>query len=132
MDSDIQDLAKCGSCGGKCCRIFRPISRGGQFYEGDGFEEHCQAWGELLVESGALVMDGDRAVAGPASGVTPYHAPLLSHRSGVVGDEYRAALPVWVDIDRCQFAHPLAGCQLKREFMPAVCKGFMCATPPEE
>ncbi|MDO8941674.1 MAG: hypothetical protein Q7U75_00745, partial [Desulfobacterales bacterium] len=40
----------------------------------------------------------------------------------------RAALPSWVDTERCQYCHPVTGCIVPRGSRPAVCREYRCAS----
>jgi hypothetical protein len=64
-------------------------------------------------------------VAGEA-GVSPLHDPRVSHRPDAVGDAYRATLPEWVDVRKCQFCHPEDGCLLPRRYRAPICGEWVC------
>ena len=81
---------------------------------------------ERLTGSGALATaDGGAMTAGPA-GVEPLHDPRVSHLPTPEGDGYRASLPFWVDVRKCQFCHPDTGCLLPREFRAPICGEWVC------
>ena len=127
--SNDRDEAVCRECGGLCCCLYLAYDENGD-YIGEGWLlPYIEQWIGLLVASGALVADGDRYSAGSA-GVQPLHDPRISHLPTPEGAAYRATLPRWVDVRKCQFCHPYTGCLLPREFRAPICGTYVCALWP--
>lgn len=124
--SNDRDNNLCAECGGLCCMLYLAIDEEGA-YCGDGWlEEYVELWIERLTNSGALRIDENgRMVAGEA-GVDPLHDPRLSTRPGAEGEAYRASLPAWVDVSKCQFCHPDTGCLLPRHRRAGICGEWVC------
>jgi len=123
-DSGV-DFELCSACGGLCCALYLAHDEEGA-YIGDGWlDEYIELWLERLALSGALVVQRDGLRAGPA-GIEPLHDPRRSHLPGAQGDAYRAALPDWVDVRKCQFCHPSSGCLLPREYRAPLCNEWVC------
>jgi len=124
--NDIERYELCNECGGLCCALYLAHDEDGA-YIGEGWlEEYIELWIERLSASGALGFDADgRMVAGTA-GIEPLHDPRLSHRPDAVGEAYRATLPGWIDVRKCQFCHPETGCLLPREFRATICGEWVC------
>lgn len=115
----------CHECGGLCCCLYLAHDENGA-YIGDGWlPEYIELWNARLTESGALALQGDRMVAGEA-GVEPLHDPLRSHLPTAEGEAYRASLPDWVDVRKCQFCHPETGCLLPRDARAPICRDWVC------
>lgn len=124
-DADGEDFELCNECGGLCCALYLANDEDGA-YAGDGWlPDYIEVWLARFVESGALVRDGDAYRAG-AAGVEPLHDPLVSHLPTPEGEVYRAALPAWVDVRKCQFCHPDTGCLLPREYRAPICREWVC------
>lgn len=82
---DHRDDARCGSCGGKCCRIYLPENHGGVMPSGqflicgfDGFEEYAEWFHRKSVSYGVEALfdplrDGGRHI--PADGSCQYRGP---------------------------------------------------------
>jgi hypothetical protein len=122
---DGEDFALCHECGGLCCCLYLANDEDGA-YIGEGWlPEYIDVWTERLVASGALLVSEDRMEAG-AAGVAPLHDPRLSHMPTPEGEAYRATLPGWVDVRKCQFCHPEQGCLLPRESRAPICREYVC------
>ena len=120
-----EDFSLCHECGGLCCCLYLANDENGE-YIGEGWlPEYIDVWTERLVASGALAVPADGMAAG-AAGVPPLHDPRLSHLPSLEGDEYRATLPSWVDVRKCQFCHPDTGCLLPRHFRAPICGDYVC------
>ena len=127
MINTVATLALCPLCCGKCCRLYLPREQGGMYSSHLWFDEYCRRWFSAFVESGALLRNYEKmTTVNPASGVAPLHSPIPAHAQGRKGDAYRASLPRWVDIHKCQFCHPDSGCLLDRQFRPRACREYMC------
>lgn len=123
-DRDERDL--CGTCGGLCCALYLAHDENGAYAGEDWLPAYIDMWTERLTASGALALaDDGRMVAGVA-GVTPLHDPRVSHRPDATGEAYRAGLPEWVDVRKCQFCHPDTGCLLPRAFRAPICGEWVC------
>lgn len=119
------DFELCSACGGLCCALYLAHDEDGD-YIGEGWlDEYIALWLGRLEASGALVVAPDGLAAGTA-GVEPLHDPRQSHAPGRAGDEYRATLPGWVDVRKCQFCHPETGCLLPREYRAPLCNEWVC------
>lgn len=124
--SDAENYELCNACGGLCCALYLANDASGE-YEGEGWlPEYIELWIDRLTLSGALVVDGAGMRAGVA-GVEPLHDPRLSHQPTPEGDAYRASLPLWVDVRKCQFCHPDTGCLLPRGYRAPICNEWVCA-----
>lgn len=120
-----EDFELCSACGGLCCALYLAHDEDGA-YIGDGWlDAYIALWLERLETSGALVVGSDGLRAG-AAGIDPLHDPRLSHAPGPQGEAYRATLPDWVDVRKCQFCHPLSGCLLPREYRAPLCNEWVC------
>lgn len=120
-----EDYELCNECGGLCCCLYLAHDENGE-YIGEGWlPDYIELWLERLRESGALVVAGTEYRAG-AAGVEPLHDPLVSHLPTPEGEAYRAALPVWVDVRKCQFCHPDTGCLLPRAYRADICREYVC------
>ena len=114
-DRDMPDL--CGECGGLCCALYLAHDEDG-VYIGEGWlPDYIELWTGRLVASGALALE---------AGVPPLHDPRLSHRPDADGEAYRATLPEWVDVRKCQFCHPVTGCLLPRRYRAPICGEWIC------
>jgi len=130
-DNDTERFDLCHECGGLCCCIYLANDENGA-YAGDGWlPEYVALWQERLVGSGALRVTADRYEAGEA-GVEPLHDPRLSHLPTLEGEAYRASLPTWVDVRKCQFCHPDTGCLLPREYRAPICGEWVCELWPAQ
>lgn len=120
-----EDYDLCHECGGLCCCLYLAHDEDGG-YIGDGWlPGYIALWESRFVESGALLPGPEGCVAGEA-GVEPLHDPRLSHPPTPAGAAYRAALPAWVDIRKCQFCHPETGCLLPRPYRADICREWVC------
>jgi hypothetical protein len=120
-----EDFDLCNECGGLCCCLYLAHDADGD-YIGEGWlPDYIALWERRLVESGALaVVDGEYRAG--SAGVDPLHDPRASHLPGPEGDAYRASLPEWVDVRKCQFCHPDSGCMLPRESRAPLCREYVC------
>ncbi len=116
----------CHECGGLCCCIYLAHDENGRYIGGEWLPAYIDEWMELFVASGALVVI-DTAYESGAAGIEPLHDPRLSHLPTAEGDAYRAALPDWVDVRKCQFCHPDIGCLLPQKHRAPICGEFRCA-----
>ena len=124
-DTDLIDDDLCHRCGGLCCCLYLAHDENGE-YIGEGWlPEYIDLWLSRLSDSGALVVTDTRYEVG-AAGIQPLHDPRLSHLPTAEGDAYRATLPDWVDVMKCQFCHPETGCLLPRERRADICGEFVC------
>lgn len=115
----------CSRCGGLCCCLYLAHDEDGE-YIGDGWlSDYIELWLQRLSASGALLVTDTRYEAGEA-GVAPLHDPRLSHLPTPEGAAYRATLPEWVDVMKCQFCHPDTGCLLPRDRRADICREFVC------
>jgi hypothetical protein len=115
----------CHECGGLCCCLYLAHDEDG-YYIGDGWlPDYIALWLERLTASGALREEAGDFAAG-AAGVEPLHDPRLSHLPTLVGERYRAQLPSWIDVRKCQFCHPETGCLLPREYRAPICREWVC------
>jgi hypothetical protein len=124
-----RDDAVCRDCGGLCCCLYLAHDEDGVYIGAEWLPEYIEHWTRLLTASGALVADGGRYGAGPA-GVEPLHDPRISHLRTPEGEAYRATLPDWVDVRKCQFCHPETGCLLPREYRAPICGSYVCGLWP--
>lgn len=123
-DRDNPEL--CAACGGLCCAIYLAHDEDGS-YIGDGWlPEQVAEWTERFLGSGALRIGEDGSLSAGAAGVEPLHDPRTSHLPTTEGDAYRASLPAWVDVRRCQFCDPGTGCLLPRAFRAPICGEWVC------
>ena len=137
-ETDRDNIALCGECGGLCCCLYLANDEDGA-YIGEGWlPEYIALWQERLIASGALLVDGEIYGAGVA-GVPPLHDPRLSHRPDAGGAAYRASLPARVDVRKCQFCDAETGCLLPRTHRPPICGEWVCelwaaesAAPPPD
>ena len=130
--AEDEDVSLCHECGGLCCCLYLAHDENGA-YIGEGWlPGYIDLWTDRLVASGALVVTETTMAAGEA-GIAPLHDPRLSHLPTAEGDAYRASLPEWVDVRKCQFCHPEDGCLLPREYRAPICGEYVCelwAAPP--
>lgn len=120
-----EDFDLCYSCGGLCCCLYLAHDENGD-YIGEGWlPEYIALWEERLVASGALRVTADGHAPGVA-GIQPLHDPRISHLPTAEGEAYRATLPPWVDVRKCQFCHPETGCLLPREHRSEICREWVC------
>lgn len=124
-DLNAENWALCHECGGLCCCLYLAHDEHGAYIGGEWLPAYIQKWLEWFETSGALVRDGDTYTAGE-HGITPYHDPRLSHLPTAEGEAYRAQLPAWVDVRKCQFCHPEHGCQLPQRFRAPICGDYRC------
>lgn len=121
----VEKWELCHECGGLCCCLYLAHDENGA-YIGDGWlPDYVDLWTRRLAESGALAFEGERMVAGDA-GIEPLHDPRLSHLPTPAGAAYRATLPGWVDVRKCQFCHPETGCLLPRGARALICREWVC------
>jgi len=120
-----EDFALCNECGGLCCALYLAHDENGA-YIGEGWlPDYIETWIERLVASGALRVGPGVYEAGKA-GVPPLHDPRVSHRPDADGAAYRAGLPAWVDVRKCQFCDPETGCTLPRRYRADICRDYVC------
>ena len=128
-ENNTEKFDLCHECGGLCCCIYLANDEDGA-YAGEGWlPEYIALWQQRLVDSGALRVTADSYRAGEA-GVEPLHDPRLSHLPTQQGEEYRATLPAWVDVRKCQFCHPDTGCLLPRRYRASICGEWVCELWP--
>jgi hypothetical protein len=121
----IETPELCHDCGGLCCCLYLAHDENGD-YIGEGWlPDYIELWIERFVASGALAVTATSCQAGEA-GVVPLHDPRLSHVPTAEGAAYRATLPDWVDVRKCQFCHPDAGCLLPRANRAPICGSYTC------
>ena len=120
-----ENFALCNECGGLCCAIYLAHDEDGA-YIGEGWlDDYVELWLARLVASGALTVSDTECGAGEA-GVAPLHDPRISHLQTPEGEAYRATLPAWVDVTKCQFCHPETGCLLPRQHRASICNEWVC------
>ncbi len=124
-DPEAQNWRLCHECGGLCCRLYLAADENGDYSGDEWLPDYIEEWLGKFEASGALVRSGDALLVG-AHGIEPYHDPRLSHPPTAAGAAYRATLPPWVDVTKCQFCHPDAGCQLPHEFRAPICHEYRC------
>jgi hypothetical protein len=127
--SSDRDDAACSECGGLCCCLYLAHDENGDYVGEEWLPEYVEHWIGLLTASGALIADDGEYRAG-AAGVEPLHDPRISHLPTPEGEAYRAMLPEWVDVRKCQFCHPDTGCLLPREYRAPICGTYVCALWP--
>jgi len=115
----------CNVCGGLCCCLYIAHDEDGLYIGEDWLPEYIELWTQRFADSGALRVEDGRPVAGDA-GVEPLHDPRLSHRPTWEGEQYRASLPSWIDVRKCQFCHPRTGCLLPRRYRAPICREWVC------
>ena len=125
MSPATEDFELCHECGGLCCALYLANDEEGVYVGESWLPGYIELWLERLQASGALVVTGTEYGAG-AAGVAPLHDPRLSHLPTAEGDAYRASLPGWVDVRKCQFCHPDTGCLLPREYRAEICREWVC------
>lgn len=120
-----ENFELCNRCGGLCCALYLAHDENGE-YQGDGWlPEYIALWEERLVGCGAMrVIDGVYVAGAP--GVEPLHDPRRSHLPTAEGAAYRATLPAWIDVRKCQFCHPETGCLLPRDARAPICGEYVC------
>lgn len=124
-ESRHQDASLCHECGGLCCCLYLAHDEDG-VYIGEGWlSDYITLWIGRLTASGALVVT-ETAMGPGVAGVAPLHDPRISHLPTRRGEAYRAALPAWVDVRKCQFCHPDDGCLLPREYRAPICGDYVC------
>ena len=123
--ADEANWELCHECGGLCCALYLAHDENGA-YIGEGWlPDYIDVWIDRLVASGGLRVTDTAFEAGEA-GVPPLHDPRLSHPPTPEGAAYRASLPAWVDVRKCQFCHPDDGCLLPREYRAPICGEYRC------
>lgn len=120
-----EDFELCNECGGLCCALYLAHDEEGAYVGDEWLPAYIELWFERLRASGALSAAGEAYGAGPA-GVEPLHDPRVSHLPTSEGEAYRATLPAWVDVRKCQFCHPETGCLLPRERRATICNEWVC------
>jgi hypothetical protein len=128
---ECENVDFCAECGGVCCWLYLAHDENGEFIGEEWLPDYIDLWLGRFVDSGALVRDGDRYVAGPA-GIEPLHDPRQSYPPTAEGEAYRASLPGWVDTRMCQFCHPDTGCILPRDHRAPICREWRCDAWPGE
>ena len=122
---DGEDFALCNECGGLCCCLYLANDENGEYVGGGWLPEYIDLWEHRFVASGAMtVIDGEYRAG--AAGVDPLHDPRVSHLPTPEGAAYRASLPDWVDVRKCQFCHPETGCLLPRALRAPLCGEYVC------
>jgi len=124
-DPAAQNWQLCHECGGLCCCLYLAHDENGEYVGEEWLPAYIKQWLEWFEASRALVRAGDRYVAG-THGLEPFHDPRVSHLPTSAGAAYRAGLPGWVDVRKCQFCHPEHGCQLPQPYRPPICGEFRC------
>jgi hypothetical protein len=125
VEASGEDYELCNDCGGLCCALYLAHDENGD-YIGEGWlPDYIELWLERFLASGALIAAGSEYRAGEA-GIEPLHDPRRSHPPTAEGVAYRATLPVWVDVRKCQFCHPDTGCLLPREYRAPICGEYVC------
>ena len=124
-DHLAENYELCHACGGLCCMLYLAVDEDGDYSGDDWLPAYIEEWLGKFEASGALVREGDEYVAG-SHGIEPLHDPRLSSRRDAAGEAYRASLPSWVDIAKCQFCHPDTGCMLPHEFRAPICFEYRC------
>jgi hypothetical protein len=122
---DHQDEGLCHECGGLCCCLYLAHDENGDYIGHDWLPAYIELWVERLSDSGALTVAASGLGAGVA-GIEPLHDPRISHLPTTLGARYRAGLPDWVDVRKCQFCHPESGCLLPREYRAPICRDYRC------
>ncbi len=100
----------CSTCGGKCCKIYLSIDRGGSKPFEYGFEEWCEEFHE----------HSDRY------GIEPLFEPMDVH---LVGNEHliEKLKRQGIDAYSCQYLNPKGnGCMIPWEKRPIQCKKYVC------
>lgn len=130
-DADLENAALCRECGGLCCCLYLAHDENGD-YIGEGWlPDYIALWTERLCACGALALT-ETGYGAAEAGVAPLHDPSMSHLPTAEGAAYRASLPEWVDVRKCQFCHPETGCLLPRESRADICRGYVCELWPTE
>lgn len=124
-DPGAQNWRLCHECGGLCCCLYLAHDKNGEYVGEEWLPAYIEQWLECFEASGALVRVGEGYVAG-AHGREPFHDPRVSHLPTLAGAAYRAGLPEWVDVRKCQFCHPEHGCQLPQAYRPPICEELHC------
>lgn len=127
--SDQENAELCSACGGFCCTLYLASDENGDYIGADWLPGEIDLWQARLTLSGALVADAAGCHAGVA-GVAPLHDPRRSQPPSPASMAYRATLPAWVDVSKCQFCHPDTGCLLPRHFRPPICGDYTCEQWP--
>jgi hypothetical protein len=122
---DHRDDDLCHECGGLCCCLYLAHDENGDYIGESWLPDYIDLWLERLRDSGALTVTASDYRAGEAM-VEPLHDPRRSHPPTPEGAAYRASLPKWVDVRRCQFCHPETGCLLPRGYRAPICGEFRC------
>lgn len=128
-DADLEDAALCRECGGLCCCLYLVHDENGDYIGQGWLPEYIDRWIDPQRACGALRVTDTEYGAGPA-GVAPLHDPRVSHPRTAEGAVYRAGLPEWVDVRKCQFCHPETGCMLPREDRADICGEYVCGLWP--
>ena len=115
----------CARCGGLCCCLYLAHDENGDYIGDEWLPQYIDLWLQRLSDCGALVITDTRYEAG-AAGIAPLHDPRISHLPTPEGAAYRASLPEWVDVMKCQFCHPESGCMLPRDSRAPICGEFAC------
>jgi hypothetical protein len=122
---DHRDDRLCHDCGGLCCCLYLAHDENGDYIGEDWLPAYIDLWLERLSDSGALMVTATGYGAG-AAGVEPLHDPRKSHLPTPEGAAYRATLPEWVDVRKCQFCHTETGCLLPRGYRAPICGEYRC------
>lgn len=124
-DPLAENYELCHECGGLCCCLYIAHDENGDYIGDAWLPSYIEEWLEKFLLTGALVRVGDDYGAG-AHGVAPLHDPRISHLPTAAGVAYRASLPEWVDVRKCQFCHPDTGCMIPHEYRAPICHDYHC------
>ncbi len=127
---DNENYELCHACGGLCCMLYLARDENGNQVGEEWLPAYIEVWLERFVASGALMQTGDDYIAG-AAGVEPLHDPRISSLDNPKGEAYRASLPDWIDVLKCQFCDPFDGCMLPGEYRAPICHSYHCELWPE-
>lgn len=120
------DFDLCNVCGGLCCCLYLAHDEDGVYIGDEWLPAYVEEWLARFVACGALVPDDRGGYLAGRHGVEPLHDPRVGHLPTAQGEAYRATLPTWVDVRKCQFCHPQTGCLLPRESRAPLCREYVC------
>ncbi|MDZ4168669.1 MAG: hypothetical protein U1E26_03295 [Coriobacteriia bacterium] len=126
MAGSGEDFDLCNQCGGLCCCLYLAHDENGAYIGGDWLPAYIDEWLARFIECGALLECASGEHAPGDHGIAPLHDPRLSHLPTAEGEAYRATLPSWIDVRKCQFCHPETGCLLPREARAPLCREYVC------
>lgn len=109
----VSDAATCGACGGRCCRIYLPVSEGGSMPDDADSQEHARRF------HGGVPPD-EREY-----GVDPSYDDWRVHVDGrrAYAKGIRSS---GVDTRYCSYWEPSTGCRIPRGLRPQICRTFAC------